>query len=117
MIIQFFNIFLQVNHHFRQNNSYYSQIEHPRWGATQGVITSHDVKAGDELFTYYGYGVFPMPADFPWYWELKMTTEKNERLEAQKARAQNLERKQAKEVHDKDKTTKKKTKHKKKSKK
>ena len=43
--------------------------------------------------------------------------EKNERLEAQKARAQNLERKQAKEVHDEDKTTKKKTKHKKKSKK
>ena len=79
-------IVLQVNHHFRQNNSFYSQIEHPRWGATQSVTTKHDIKAGQELFTYYGYGVSPMPSDFPWYWDLKMKTEKQERLEAKRIR-------------------------------
>ena len=78
------NIVLQVNHHFRQNNSFYSQIEHPRWGATQSVTTKLDIKAGQELFTYYGYGVGTLPSDFPWYWDLKMKTEKQERLEAKK---------------------------------
>ena len=85
--------FLQVNHHFRQNNSYYSQIEHPRWGATQSVTTKYDIKAGQELFTYYGYGVYPPPNDFPWYWELKMKIEKQERLDAQKMKAQQAKNK------------------------
>ena len=56
-------------------------MEHPRWGAIQGVVTTKNVKAGDELFTYYGYGECDtIPSDFPWYWELKRQIEKEERL-------------------------------------
>ena len=83
-------IYLQVNHHFRQNNSIYRHIEHPRWGATQSVITTKPVKAGEELFTYYGYGYgYPIPSDFPWYWELKRQGVKKERLEAERTKALN----------------------------
>ena len=45
-----------------------------------------------------------MPSDFPWYWDLKMKTEKQERLEAKKI----------KEALAKDKTVKQKFKQKKK---
>lgn len=27
------------------------------------------IKAGDEIFTYYGYTKHPFPLDFPWYWK------------------------------------------------
>ena len=74
-------MYLQVNHHFRKNNSLYSHIEHPRWGAPQSIRTTKPVKAGEELFTHYGYGRgFSIPADFPWYWELQRQVEKEERL-------------------------------------
>ena len=82
-------MYLQVNHHFRQNNSYYNHIEHPRWGATQSVTTGKPVKAGEELFTYYGYKTgYGLPSDFPWYWELQRQVEKEERLEAKRAKLQ-----------------------------
>ena len=67
----------QVNHDFRKNNSEYSNIEHPRWGATQGVRLTKNVKAGEEIFTFYGYEHgYAIPSDFPWYWELKRQVEK-----------------------------------------
>ena len=67
---------LQVNHDFRKNNSAYTNIEHPRWGAILGVVTTTHVKAGEELFTYYGYDDGgAMPEDYPWYWELKRQIE------------------------------------------
>ena len=48
-----------------------------------GVVTTTDVKAGDELFTYYGYSSgLSIPADFPWYWEMKKEIEEKENLEA-----------------------------------
>ena len=47
-----------------------------------GVVTTAPVKAGEELFTYYGYGRFPMPEDFPWYWDMKKQIEDAENLEA-----------------------------------
>ena len=80
---------LQVNHHFRKNNSYYDNIEHPRWGAIQSVVISKSVQAGEELFTYYGYRNghgYKFPSDFPWYWELKRQVEKEERVEAKRAK-------------------------------
>ena len=47
-------------------------IEHPRWGAIMGVVTTTDVEAGEELFTYYGYSDgLAFPEDFPWYWEME----------------------------------------------
>ena len=73
---------MQVNHDFRKNNSIYSHIEHPRWGATQSVVLTKDVNAGEELFTFYGYKKNEIPNDFPWYWELKRAIEKEERLAA-----------------------------------
>ena len=60
------------------------------------VMTSSDIKAGQEIFTHYGYEFFkgaphPMPSDFPWYWDLKMKTEKSDRLEARKYNKERLE--------------------------
>ena len=75
------NLGPKVNHHFRLNNSAYLEIEHPRWGILQSVTPLLDLKAGDELFTNYGYGQFQFPADFPWYWETKMALERQERIE------------------------------------
>jgi hypothetical protein len=66
-------------------------MEHPRWGAIQGVILTKNVKAGEELFTFYGYKHgFPMPSDFPWYWELKRQVEKEERMASEKLKANPL---------------------------
>jgi hypothetical protein len=40
------------------------------------------LKAGDELFTFYGYREnAPFPSDFLWYWETKRDLERQERLE------------------------------------
>ena len=58
-------------------------MEHPRWGLISSVVASKDIKAGEELYTNYGYRkAAEFPADFPWYWELKRNIEKEERLEA-----------------------------------
>ena len=58
-------------------------IEHPRWGAIMGVVSTKFIKAGEELFTYYGYRRhMRMPSDFPWYWQLKRKMEAEEELEA-----------------------------------
>ena len=75
---------LQVNHHFRKTNSYYHEIEHPRYGWIQSVTTSKPVKAGEELYTNYGYKMTKMgdeDSNFPWYWELKRNMDKEARLE------------------------------------
>ena len=82
---------LERDHDFRRNNSAYSNIEHPRWGATQSVTTTKAVKAGQELFTFYGYGPHELPADFPWYWDMKRQVDKEERLEARRIEAERIE--------------------------
>ena len=57
-------------------------IEHPRWGAIMGVVSSKYIKAGEELLAYYGYRLGrKMPSDYPWYWELKRKIEEEEELE------------------------------------
>lgn len=52
-----------------------------------GVVTTRHIKAGEELFTHYGYhpdrDIF-FPGDFPWYWKLKEKIEKEEREENNK---------------------------------
>ena len=65
-----------------------------------GVLLSSDIKTGQEVFTHYGYDLnaiapSPMPRDFPWYWDLKMKTEKSYRLEAKKSKKERLEEKRA----------------------
>ena len=74
-----------MNHNFRRNNAAYFNIEHPRWGAIMGVVTTRHVKAGEELFTYYGYRPASMPSDFPWYWELKKRVEQEEKIGSNKS--------------------------------
>ena len=86
------NLGPKVNHHFKLNNSAYSEIEHPRWGLIQSVTATKDLKAGDELFTFYGYkpdGSFP--EDFPWYWETKMAIDKEDR-ELKSKRKKNIQK-------------------------
>ena len=67
-------------------------MDHPRWGLIQGVVATRDIKAGEELFGFYGYNknkaVFPN--DFPWYFELKTKVEKEQRL---RRRSKDLENK------------------------
>ena len=46
-----------------------------------GVVTTLPIKAGQELYTYYGYTKAEFPSDFPWYWELKRQTEKEDRVQ------------------------------------
>ena len=60
-------------------------IEHPRWGAIMGVVSTKHIKEGDELFTYYGYRPGKIPSDFPWYWELKSTVEEQEDLQVERS--------------------------------
>ena len=57
------------------------EIEHPRWGIIQSVTPLYDLKAGNELFTNYGYGKADFPNDFPWYWETIIAIERQERIE------------------------------------
>ena len=58
-------VYFQVNHDFRKNNSVYVPLEHPRWGAIMGVLTTTYVKAGTEILTYYGYDrSLAFPDDF-----------------------------------------------------
>ncbi len=87
------NLGPKVNHHFRLNNSAYSEIEHPRWGEMQSVASMIDIKAGQEIHTHYGYDrggkVGEFPADFPWYWEAKIKLEREERLEREREEAEN----------------------------
>ena len=66
-----------------------------------GVLLSSDIKTGQEVFTHYGYDLnaiapSPMPRDFPWYWDLKIKTEKSDRLEAEKSNKERLKAKRAK---------------------
>ena len=79
-------------------------------GLMQSLTPARDVKAGEELFAYYGYKSKEFPADFQWYWETLMEIEKQERLELE------LKEKELKE-NEKTKSKKKKTKGTKKSKK
>ena len=78
---------IQVNHHFRKNNTAFKEFEHPRWGAIIGVYAKKDIEAGEELFAYYGYSLgHNIPNDHPWYWEAKRELEKEERNTFSKSR-------------------------------
>jgi hypothetical protein len=60
----------------------------------QSVTTEVPLKAGDELFTFYGYGPAAFPSDFLWYWETKAAIDREDRL--QKEAKEKAERKQKK---------------------
>ena len=64
-------------------------MDHPRWGLIQSVVASRDIKAGEELFGYYGYPRGKFPSDFPWYFELKTQIEKEQRLKHRKRKVWN----------------------------
>ena len=49
-------------------------MEHPRWGMIQTVTPLRDLKAGEELFTYYGYGWPEGGPDFPEDFHIKVPT-------------------------------------------
>ena len=74
------NLGSKVNHHFRLNNSKLIEFEHPIYGLINSVVTTKDLKAGQELFAYYAYKKSPFPFDNPWYWEMKLIIEREERL-------------------------------------
>ena len=82
------NLGPKVNHHFKDSNSGYVEIEHPRWGLIQSVTAMRDLKAGEELFTYYGYGKNDFPSDFLWYHEAKLAIDREERMEKEKEKSE-----------------------------
>ena len=57
----------KINHHFTLNNAKYVEVEHPRWGLIVGIFLIKNIKAGDEIFTHYGYSKMDFPNDHPWY--------------------------------------------------
>ena len=57
-------------------------MDYPRWGIILSVVATRNLKAGEELYGYYGYKRQEFPADFPWYWELKMKVDKEQRLQS-----------------------------------
>ena len=93
------------------------ETEHPRWGMIQSVTPTRDIKAGEELFTYYGYGINEFPSDFPWYFETKLAIEREERLENEKKAKQAIMKEKAPPKEKSTKITKKKKKQKEKTKK
>ena len=74
----------KVNHDFFKNNTKFILAEHPRWGLISSVTTSKDVQAGEELFAHYAYQKMDFPFDHPWYWEAKIKTDKENRLQKSK---------------------------------
>ena len=74
----------QVNHNFELNNTHFDIMDHPRWGLIQSVVASRDIKAGEELFGYYGYEINKFPDDIPWYHEQKIMFEKEQRLKLER---------------------------------
>ena len=80
-------------------------MEHPRWGMIQTVTPLRDIKAGEELFTHYGYG-WPeggpdFPEDFPWYWEAKKSIDREERLlQKKKVEKKKVEKKKKRKKSD-----------------
>ena len=91
---QDYNLFLQINHNFTHNNTHFEIIDHPRWGIIQGVVANRDLKAGEELFGYYGYTTSKFPDDFPWYYDLKAKVEKEKRLKQAKEKMMKKKKKQ-----------------------
>jgi hypothetical protein len=85
------DVFLQVNHHFQLNNSAYTDMEHPRWGAILSVISMTQIKAGSEIFTFYGYNKGPFPHDHPWYFEALDKLKKEEKRKRGKRKGKNQE--------------------------
>eukprot|EP00095_Tigriopus_kingsejongensis_P002319 maker-scaffold347_size200506-snap-gene-0.25 protein:Tk02319 transcript:maker-scaffold347_size200506-snap-gene-0.25-mRNA-1 annotation:"hypothetical protein BRAFLDRAFT_120570" len=75
----------KINHHFLRNNTYFGDMEHPRWGIIQSVRMSDykTVVPNEEIFGFYGYHPWDFPEDFPWYHELKMQVERELRLQKQ----------------------------------
>ena len=65
-----------------------------------------DIKAGEELFTFYGYG-WPeggpdFPEDFPWYWEAKKSIDREERLLQKKKEKKKEEKKKKRKEREKE---------------
>ena len=70
----------------------------------QSLTPARDVKAGEELFAYYGYKSKEFPADFQWYWETLMEIEKQERLELE-LKVKELKENEKTTLNNKKKTT------------
>ena len=77
-------------------------MEHPRWGPIMCVQNYLDVKAGDEILTYYAYVKGDPPEYFPWYFEAE------EKLEEEERRLEDLEEKKTKKKKKRKKSSKKK---------
>ena len=65
-------------------------MEHPRWGAINGIQTIADIPAGQEVYANYRYEEDTVDtkhtAGRDWYWELKRQVEKDERLKAKQSK-------------------------------
>jgi hypothetical protein len=89
--------FFQINHDFLKNNTLFHELEHPRWGSIMSALSTKPLKAGEELFGYYGYEVSDFPYDFPWYFDEKRKIDKLMRITLKKEKdLKNLKQKKKK---------------------
>ena len=74
----------KVNHHFQFNNSAFGEIEHPRWGVIVGVGTTKQIRAGEEIYSYYSYeNQNNFKTDFPWYHDAYMKYKEKKKIPEQ----------------------------------
>ena len=59
-------------------------MEHPRWGSIMCVESIRPIKAGEEIFTHYGYRKGIAPDDFLWYHEAQEKLEEEERQQEER---------------------------------
>ncbi len=65
-------VFKKVNHSF-EPNAIFSTLDHPRFGVVASVISLRPIKAGEEIFTNYGYepDVISSKYGFGWFTDLQ----------------------------------------------
>ena len=59
-------------------------MEHPRFGSILSVYTTVPIKAGQEIFTYYGYKKKDRTEDSDWYFEQLEQIEREQMKEKEK---------------------------------
>ena len=81
---KYHRIVFQANHHFWANNSAYTEMEHPRFGSILSIYATVPIKAGQEIFTYYGYKKKDRNEESEWYFEQLEQIEREQKKKEKK---------------------------------
>ena len=67
-------------------------MEHPRFGSILSVYATVPIKAGQEIFTYYGYKKKDRTEDSDWYFEQLEQIEREQMKEKEKEKEEKKEK-------------------------